>query len=353
MNKYKETKGGVEMNKAGIWVIVFLLMATVSYGANGDLIVDGNAGIGTTSPTRKLQIGDTSESIISFKTGNVERSYIGSSADSSGGKIRFFTLGSDGTTFSEKMRITNNGNVGIGAYTVPTSVLQVEKEDPSVWTTATNSSYAYSPYPQELTIKNGQDNVTGSFTGLFFYAGETANGSQINSARITAIREAPVLTSLAFSVRGSDYWVREAMRINSSGNVGVGTSSIPQNFKFYVNGLAGGTQIWQGSDANFKKNIQTIDAPIDKILRMQGVSYEWKKDYNDKNFPDGRYYGVLAQDMENVLPEAVKTTVNESTGLNEKMVDYSQITAVLIEAIKAQQTKIVALEADVAKLKAK
>ena len=70
-----------------------------------------------------------------------------------------------------------------------------------------------------MAIRNTTDNTTNSFAGIYFQAGETSSGSQINSARIAAIRTAAFLTDLAFATRGASGAFAERMRINSAGLV--------------------------------------------------------------------------------------------------------------------------------------
>jgi len=66
---------------------------------------------------------------------------------------------------------------------------------------------------------------------------------------------------------------------------------------------------------------------------LQGVNYEWKCDeFPSYNFSRGMKIGLIAQNVEQVFPELVKT---DSEGM--KSVDYSNMTAVLIEAVKQQQ----------------
>ncbi|MGE0077569.1 MAG: tail fiber domain-containing protein [Bacteroidales bacterium] len=106
------------------------------------------------------------------------------------------------------------------------------------------------------------------------------------------------------------------------------------------------------SDKNLKKNISPLSGSLKKILQLNGVSYNWKseaelsdlisKSNSDKkgeinkfNFPKGKQIGVIAQDVENILPELVMT---DEDGL--KSVDYIKLVPVLIEAIKEQQNTI-------------
>jgi Ca2+-binding EF-hand superfamily protein len=57
------------------------------------------------------------------------------------------------------------------------------------------------------------------------------------------------------------------------------------------------------------------------------------------NFPDGRQIGLIAQEVEEVIPELVNTTDN-----GYKSVDYAKLVSVLVEAVKEQQKQIEALE---------
>ena len=80
---------------------------------------------------------------------------------------------------------------------------------------------------------------------------------------------------------------------------------------------------------------------------MQGVRFDWKKDeFKDKNFDSGRQVGLIAQDVEKVLPEIVKT---DTAGY--KSVAYDKLTAILVEALKEQQNEINELKAEINNLK--
>ncbi len=86
------------------------------------------------------------------------------------------------------------------------------------------------------------------------------------------------------------------------------------------------------SDRSLKKNIRTLDSSLNKILQLRGVSFDWKKDGKSS-------VGLIAQEVEKVYPELV--SINED-GL--KSVQYGNLVAPLIEAIKEQQKKIDQLE---------
>jgi hypothetical protein len=89
------------------------------------------------------------------------------------------------------------------------------------------------------------------------------------------------------------------------------------------------------SDERFKQNISPISSPIQKLLQLKGVEYEMRiKEFPQYHFTAGRQMGLLAQNVETVVPEAV----NEKDGY--KGVDYARLVPLLIESIKEQQKQI-------------
>ena len=100
--------------------------------------------------------------------------------------------------------------------------------------------------------------------------------------------------------------------------------------------------MYQYSDMNAKENIapladkdKSLGSNITKIEQLKGVNYTWKDDKEKKV-----QAGFLAQDVENVIPEAVIT--NDSTQI--KSMSYTAIIPYLVEAIKEQQAEIEALK---------
>lgn len=104
---------------------------------------------------------------------------------------------------------------------------------------------------------------------------------------------------------------------------------------------------YTASDLTFKKDVVTISNSVDTIKKLTGRSFTWKED-------DKKSFGVIAQEVETVLPELV-TTTEEPEGSEiepKKMVNYSAFAGHFIEAIKELATKVEALETEVAVLKA-
>ena len=89
------------------------------------------------------------------------------------------------------------------------------------------------------------------------------------------------------------------------------------------------------SDRRLKDNITPIDDPLAKVISISGNTYDW----NDKSGKTGKDVGVIAQELEEVLPEAVTTRKNGYLA-----VDYDRVVPLLVEAIKELNAKVDSLE---------
>jgi hypothetical protein len=133
-------------------------------------------------------------------------------------------------------------------------------------------------------------------------------------------------TNIGIASTGSTSFVY----IPSSGNLGIGTTNATSKLtiagNLLVTGIITATDFNSASDINLKQNIQKIDNPIDKIIKIEGVKFDWK--LNNKSS-----MGVIAQNIEEVLPELV-------SGGGSKTVNYNGIIGLLIECVKTQQEQI-------------
>jgi hypothetical protein len=106
------------------------------------------------------------------------------------------------------------------------------------------------------------------------------------------------------------------------------------------------------SDERLKENIEVIENPIDKIKDLKGVTFNYKKDGSKST-------GLIAQDLEKVLPEAVYTSktigdeINEEESEEHLAIRYGNTVGLLVEAIKEQQEQIETLTAKVKELEDK
>ena len=96
------------------------------------------------------------------------------------------------------------------------------------------------------------------------------------------------------------------------------------------------------SSRRWKANIQTLEGALEKVESLRGVSFDWKA--------SGKHdIGLIAEEVGAVVPEVV---AYEENGQDAIGVDYARLTALLIEAVKEQQTQIQQLHSEMEELQA-
>jgi hypothetical protein len=127
--------------------------------------------------------------------------------------------------------------------------------------------------------------------------------------------------------------VSQKLAINPLGNnVGIGKTN--PSSKLDVNGTITATGTNFASDINLKTNINNIETPLETISKLKGITFDWKDHIieTDKTL-QGTKHGLIAQEVEKILPNLVHTNKTKS-------VSYIEIIPILIEAIKEQQNQI-------------
>jgi hypothetical protein len=241
----------------------------------------GNVLIGTTSGDGyKLQIVGNSQASstfgITYSTVAAYSQWINSSGA--------FVMGLDASAgATERIRITSAGNVGIGT-TSPATPLD----------------------------------VSGVVSATSFYAGALSNSPFTNSGWLRAASG----TGLFIVNSTASSWVG----LKSDGTVSassLGTGTVYSNGGVLTN--------TNPSDINLKKNVSPLTYGLQDILKLNPVTYEWKDGSNGKQF------GFIAQEVEDIMPDAVKH--GDYLGL-EKDAIYSA----LVNAIKELKTEIETLK---------
>jgi hypothetical protein len=103
-----------------------------------------------------------------------------------------------------------------------------------------------------------------------------------------------------------------------------------------ADGCISGTNIACPSDARFKRNVGTLSNALASVEKLRGVHYEWKsEDFPDRSFAKGEQVGLIAQEVREVVPQAV---IEQSDGY--LAVDYARLVPLLIEGMKEQQKQI-------------
>jgi len=262
------------------------------------LIVDqGNMGIGTTTPSHRLETRDSTPS-------------------------------SDNPAIYGEHAVTDYYGVGVHGVGLYKGV------EGSV--SATGSSTYYGVYASALT-----NSGSGTTYGVY----SSASGGT-NNYGVYGLGDHGVLgkssAALGAGVRGE----------NSSTGAGVyGWSSGGYaglfNGDVNVIGNITANNFPIPSDVRLKTNIESLHSSLSKVLQLNGVSFDWKKEeYPERNFSGQKQIGLIAQDVEKVMPELVQ---EDSNGY--KSVSYMQMVAVLVEAVKELNTQNELLQEEINNLK--
>jgi hypothetical protein len=313
----------------------------------------GNVGIGTSSPVTNIQVSGSNGVTDSYgqlfiQTTNSSTAdyggqlslggyYLGTSNSTafgaiagrkengtSGSALGYLSFSTQNGTITERMRITSAGNVGIGTSS-PSGVLHVIKDGAG----NTNTSITGSMLVLSRTTGAGENIAfrnTGTSAGI---SGTTYAGQIISAGNNIFELYTDTTSALAFGTNAT-----ERMRITSGGNILMGTTS-DNGERLYVSGAIRATStITANSDISLKKNLLKIENALEKVEQINGYTYEFKEDDSK------RHAGVIAQEIQTVLPEIVNKGNDGILG-----VEYGNISALLIEAIKEQQTQINELKA--------
>jgi hypothetical protein len=337
-------------------------------GATERMRIDssGYVGIGTSSPSRNLTVsssGQTDLAIIAA-SGSSAQLCFGDGDDDNVGQIEYshptdsMRLYTQGT---ERMRIDSSGNVGIG--TSPSANLHLK------------STTSGDP---ELRIEG-----SGTNNGIITFLG----GGHANPAvGIRYISSGDSAGHLAFYANGSSSsTLSERMRIDSSGNLLVGTSSSSassgEGVKFRIESNAKtisttsnrstsadegitmwstGANAWRFyvgwggkinatsntiqaiSDQRFKENIRDLDDGLSKVMELRPRKFDWKEG-KGADIKDDR--GFIAQEFEEVFPDLVGVWKDEPPEGEEPYKAVSQdLIPTLVKAIQELSAKNDALE---------
>ncbi|MEO1415037.1 MAG: SBBP repeat-containing protein [Bacteroidota bacterium] len=230
---------------------------------------------------------------------------------------------------TNQLVLDQSGRVGVGTAK-PATAFEVEAVAPSIRLTDRRTNY-------------GQ--VTGSLLGEISWYTRDASNTNTNYEPIAAIRVVADNGTVApdgrmdFQTGQNNNGVTTRMTIDSEGNVGVGTTN-PQ-YTFQVgesgNGTVARANSWSTwSDSTLKRDFEELPHALTMLSHLNGYYYYWKEGADST-----RQVGVMAQEVQQVLPELVET---DSEGILS--VDYNKLSAVLIEAIQEQQRHIESVEAE-------
>jgi Chaperone of endosialidase len=314
--------------------------ATLDYDARirltepGKLAIEGaNVGIGTTTPAANLQVRDTIGSRNNYdfsKTALLVNSQTNNGGNSPANAESVLALAREGVPNQSygnmvDFRLSNYKNVG------PVDGTQLDLY-------LTEGQFS----PKQVMSLRANGNVgigTPDPTGKLTVVGSEGNSrSVIIDNKEIKFRGDGLAHFSIFANRWRDH-ILTIENTSSGGFPGVtdGTVLMALNSdgRLEVRGQVINSVNFSSSDVRWKKNIETIASALDKVLQLRGVTFEWRKEeYQEMNFNPGKHLGLIAQEVERVIPEVVHQ--NEE---GYKSVAYSNLVALSIEALKELQAK--------------
>ena len=345
--------------------------------------INGRLGIGTLSPTALLEVSNATSSVIKNTSGTRSLTMESYSTDwnylvSTGNNLGINVGGANALVINvnsaERMRITSAGNVGIG-NTAPINQLDLNRSGaPTLFDAGLNAVQNGG----EIEMRYIAAGQAGGRTGAhIFYTGTAAGGTErmriTSDGTIGVGISSPTALGAGYrtiNIQGTtggglifgngtpkgfiyadggafDLGTESSivfriyvagtnrMMITSGGNILMGTTT-DNGERLYVSGSIRATgSITANSDARLKKNIERIENALEKVGQISGYTY-------NTIYDEDRHAGVIAQEIDKVLPEIVNKGNDGLMG-----VEYGNISALLIEAIKEQKVLIESLQAKV------
>jgi hypothetical protein len=374
--------------------------ATIGNSSITRTVLNGNTGIGTgISGSAKLNVlnVDSAPFLALRSTNNIyeiakmsfdQNTDILSIVNNQGASSSGISFGTAG---SEKVRINYLGNLGIGT-TSPSSLVHIES--------------AFGSTGNAFRLQNTTTASTGNRLDMDFWFKSSA-WTNARTAQISAVTTDSYWpnTDIVFSnhSQASSSGLTERMRVTSTGNISIGTSSdnnalarsiildntsncgiifknagnnkgylynSGSNMYFETIGgsiyamagsagvyLSNGSTSWtSNSDIRLKNINYEIENAVDKLANLKPVSFSWKYDETKKEV-----LGLIAQDVEKVFPQIIdKNKLYKKAGDNSEIdeteylgVRYQELIPVLVKAIQEQQVQIKELQKEVEILKNK
>jgi hypothetical protein len=323
---------------------------------------DGNVGIGTSSPATKLVLAGNNSLLAENNTlrfwdtdnatqtnqqvGKIEfysadatapgpsvKAYMGAFADdSSPGVYMAFATDAETGTATERLRITSAGNVGIGTSS-PFEKLTVFESQTSgtnvdLFSIRTASDGIFTIRCSDLSLSSPAWAIrTGNAEPLTFVQSATER-MRIDSSGNLLVGTTTRLNSTSFAVLSGGNISEFRTTVGSCDAVAFYTSSSTLAGRININGTT--TSYLTSSDYRLKHDIQPMTGALAKVAQLKPVTYKWNAD-------DSQSQGFIAHELQEVVPECVtgeKDAVDAEGNPQYQGIDTSFLVATLTAAIQ-------------------
>ena len=178
-------------------------------------------------------------------------------------------------------------------------------------------------------ITYGKLNLSNSITNADIATNAGISVSKLSTNTISGISLGNNLATLTFGtyLTGTSYNGSDAITIGINASTSGNSNIVARDgFGNFSGGAITATDFNSISDLNLKENIKTIENSLDTLAQLRGVSFDWKETGKGS-------YGVIAQELEEILPDLVKNG-------EVKSVNYNGLIGVLIEAVKELSAEV-------------
>jgi len=270
---------------------------SIDVNANGTILLGaygGNIGVGTTNPTQKLDVvGNASIS------GTLD---LGHASDTT------LARGAPGVVTIEGVNIVTTSSTDTLTNKTLSSVLLGTPQSGTLTScTGLPISTGVAGLAANVATFLATPSSANLASALTDETGTGANVFATSPTLVTPVLGAATATSIV---------VGSGVTINASG--------------INASGIITATTFQSTSDINLKENIKTVNNSLNIVSQLRGVTFDWKNTHQAS-------IGVIAQEVEQILPELV-------SGGENKTVNYNGIIGILVEAIKEQEVRIEKLE---------
>ncbi len=330
---------------------------TISLGSNvtvtGSIVVSGNVD-GVDISVFNSNVNSTTASLL-IETANLE-TFSGSTL------TRLTALESSASTAlsTNNTQATSITNLNSTTASLNTSVSNLNSFTSSINTTIkskldadgviSSSAQLTTTFDSRYLNTGGDGVVSGSAQiDVASTTGDIALGTRTSGNYVATITAGTGVSSTgATTGEGIAHTISIGQAVSTTSNVQFGSIGVGTTASGVSGEIRATADItaYYSSDNRLKENIKPIENALDKVRKISGNTYDWKAGFEDIHSHKGEDVGVIAQEVEAVMPQLVTTREH-----GYKAVQYEKLAALLIEAIKEQQQHIDNLTLQVEELK--